>query len=81
MAGYFVPVVVAVSLLTLIAWIIVGYVNVDLLPVSHQEHHAYNQVPPLTFHQRRSISGETSATALEFSSCCVLFVARRSRSS
>lgn len=43
-ASYFVPVVVSVSVLTLIAWIIIGFVNVDLLPVSTMEREAYNQV-------------------------------------
>ncbi len=36
-AGYFVPVVVLCSILTLAAWAIVGYVNADLLPVSDME--------------------------------------------
>jgi len=33
-AGYFVPVVVSCSLMTLFGWVIVGYSNNDLLPVS-----------------------------------------------
>lgn len=33
-AGYFVPVVVSCSLMTLIGWVIIGYVRNDLLPVS-----------------------------------------------
>lgn len=43
-ASYFVPMVVTVSVMTLIAWIIVGFVNVDLLPVSDMEREAYSQV-------------------------------------
>lgn len=43
-ASYFVPMVVTVSLMTLVAWIIVGFVNVDLLPVSEMEKEAYSQV-------------------------------------
>ena len=33
MAGYFVPFVIGVSALTLIVWTIIGYVNIDYLPV------------------------------------------------
>lgn len=33
-AGYFVPIVVALSILTLIVWTIIGYVNIDYLPIS-----------------------------------------------
>merc|ERR1712012_925208 len=33
-AGYFVPLVVSCSVLTLIVWVIIGYVHNDLLPVS-----------------------------------------------
>ncbi|XP_032779980.2 copper-transporting ATPase 1 isoform X2 [Daphnia magna] len=47
-ASYFVPMVVTVSLMTLVAWIIVGFVNVDLLPVSEMEKEAYSQAE-LTF--------------------------------
>ena len=36
-AGYFVPSIVSVSLLTLTAWVIVGYVNNIALPVSMME--------------------------------------------
>ena len=36
-AGYFVPVVVVCSLATLGAWVIVGYVNPQVLPVSDME--------------------------------------------
>ena len=36
-AGYFVPVVVVCSLATLGAWVIVGYVDAQLLPVSDME--------------------------------------------
>jgi len=34
-AGYFIPLVIGVSGITLIIWIIVGYVNIDQLPISH----------------------------------------------
>ena len=47
-ASYFVPVVVTVSVLTIIAWTIVGYIDVDLLPVSSMERHAFNQVSHLS---------------------------------
>lgn len=33
-AGYFVPFVILISSITLIVWIIVGYINVDFLPIS-----------------------------------------------
>lgn len=46
-ASYFVPLVCTVSVMTLIAWIIVGFVNVDLLPVSEMEKEAYSQVASL----------------------------------
>ena len=36
-AGYFVPVVILFSCLTLTAWVIVGYVDVSTLPVSDME--------------------------------------------
>lgn len=36
-AGYFVPLVIGVSAITLIIWIIVGYVNIDHLPISHND--------------------------------------------
>lgn len=33
-AGYFVPVVILLSVLTLFGWLIIGYVNVQYLPIS-----------------------------------------------
>lgn len=36
-ASYFVPAVVAISLLTLITWSIIGFYDIDLLPVSKSE--------------------------------------------
>ncbi|XP_076662962.1 copper-transporting ATPase 1 isoform X2 [Andrena cerasifolii] len=36
-AGYFIPLVIAVSIVTLIIWIIVGYVNIDKLPILHND--------------------------------------------
>ncbi|XP_012223719.2 copper-transporting ATPase 1 isoform X2 [Linepithema humile] len=34
-AGFFIPLVIAVSTVTLIVWIIVGYMNIEQLPISH----------------------------------------------
>ncbi|RLU19737.1 hypothetical protein DMN91_008294 [Ooceraea biroi] len=34
-AGYFIPLVIGVSTVTLFIWIIVGYVNIQQLPISH----------------------------------------------
>ncbi|XP_070154097.1 copper-transporting ATPase 1 isoform X1 [Polyergus mexicanus] len=36
-AGYFIPVVIIVSIVTLIIWIIIGYMNVEQLPILHNE--------------------------------------------
>ena len=36
-AGYFVPMVVAVSTLTLICWIIIGFVDMTLVEPNHEE--------------------------------------------
>nr|XP_031827137.1 copper-transporting ATPase 1 isoform X3 [Nomia melanderi] len=36
-AGYFIPMVIVVSIVTLIIWIIVGHVNIDKLPISHND--------------------------------------------
>ncbi|XP_051172178.1 copper-transporting ATPase 1 isoform X3 [Leptopilina boulardi] len=36
-AGYFIPLVISVSFITLIAWITVGYINFDALPITHNE--------------------------------------------
>ena len=43
-ASYFVPMVVGVSLLTLMSWVIVGLVDDSLLPVSLMERQAFKQV-------------------------------------
>ena len=40
-AGYFVPVVVGCSSLTLITWVIIGYVDNDKLPVSRMERSSF----------------------------------------
>ena len=40
-AGYFVPVVCVCSLATLGAWVIVGYVDAQLLPVSDMEREGF----------------------------------------
>ncbi|XP_063926939.1 copper-transporting ATPase 1 isoform X3 [Zophobas morio] len=42
-AGYFVPTVVFLSLLTLIIWSIVGAVNFDALPVTDREKHGFTK--------------------------------------
>ena len=36
-AGYFIPLVIAVSIVTLFIWIIVGYININKLPISHND--------------------------------------------
>lgn len=36
-AGYFVPMVVIVSSLTLIAWVIVGFVSIELVDADHEQ--------------------------------------------
>ncbi|XP_071633250.1 copper-transporting ATPase 1 isoform X1 [Temnothorax longispinosus] len=36
-AGYFIPLVIVVSLVTLVIWIIIGYMNVEQLPMSHND--------------------------------------------
>ena len=42
-AGWFVPAVILCASLTLISWVIVGYVNNDLLPVSRMEREGFNK--------------------------------------
>lgn len=41
-AGYFVPFVIAVSTLTLIVWLIIGYINPDYLPMTMAERHNFD---------------------------------------
>lgn len=40
-AGYFVPVVVFFSLLTLIVWSIIGSINIEYLPISEHDKHGF----------------------------------------
>jgi Cu+-exporting ATPase len=42
-AGYFVPVVVGVALMTLLGWIIVGYLNFTALNVKHYDEERYSK--------------------------------------
>ncbi|XP_030757247.1 copper-transporting ATPase 1 isoform X4 [Sitophilus oryzae] len=42
-AGYFVPGVIGVSLLTLIIWSIVGVIDIDKLPISDHEKHGFTK--------------------------------------
>lgn len=41
-AGYFVPIVVSLSVLTLIIWSIIGSININYLPVSESEKDGFN---------------------------------------
>ncbi|KAL0126488.1 hypothetical protein PUN28_005089 [Cardiocondyla obscurior] len=36
-AGYFIPLVIVVSVVTLVIWIIVGYMNIEQLPILHND--------------------------------------------
>lgn len=36
-AGYFIPLVIVVSIVTLVIWIIIGYMNVEQLPILHND--------------------------------------------
>ena len=42
-AGFFVPFVIIVSSLTLIAWLIIGYVNIDLLPIPSSSREGFSK--------------------------------------
>ncbi|KAI4455024.1 atp7 isoform b [Holotrichia oblita] len=46
-AGYFVPVVVFVSLLTLIVWTVIGSINIENLPISENEKHGFTDTEVL----------------------------------
>ncbi|XP_015171318.1 PREDICTED: copper-transporting ATPase 1 isoform X1 [Polistes dominula] len=50
-AGYFIPLVIVVSVITLITWIIVGYISVDKLPLTHndQMHKEYTKREEIIF--------------------------------
>ncbi|KAI4498530.1 hypothetical protein M0802_006465 [Mischocyttarus mexicanus] len=50
-AGYFIPLVIVVSVITLITWIIVGYISVDKLPLTHndQMHKEYTKKEEIIF--------------------------------
>lgn len=41
-AGYFVPVVAILALITLLTWMVIGYVDIELLPLSEHEKHGFN---------------------------------------
>lgn len=41
-AGFFVPFVISVSTLTLIGWLILGYINIDWLPLSHSAREGFS---------------------------------------
>lgn len=42
-AGYFVPGVVFISVLTLVIWTIIGYINDEYLPIKPYERHGFNK--------------------------------------
>ncbi|RZC38759.1 E1-E2 ATPase, Hydrolase, HMA and/or HAD domain containing protein, partial [Asbolus verrucosus] len=46
-AGYFVPTVVFLSLMTLISWSIIGFIDIDYLPVSESERQGFNNTEVL----------------------------------
>ena len=41
-AGFFVPFVIIVSTLTLIGWLIIGYIDINMLPVSHSAREGFS---------------------------------------
>lgn len=43
-AGFFVPFVIIVSTITLVAWIIIGYINIDWLPISSSARVGFSDV-------------------------------------
>ncbi|CRL00028.1 CLUMA_CG013316, isoform A [Clunio marinus] len=43
-AGFFVPFVIIVSTITLIGWIIIGYINIDWLPISTSSRQGFSDI-------------------------------------
>ncbi|XP_017781998.1 PREDICTED: copper-transporting ATPase 1 isoform X2 [Nicrophorus vespilloides] len=42
-AGYFVPIVVFLALLTLVVWSIIGFIDISYLPISEHEKHSFSK--------------------------------------